>query len=358
MKVDYLIVGRGIAGTVLSYLLWQRNKKFVLIDRPDLSSASSVSAGICNPVVFRKITTSWMVEQLLPKATEVYEGLENLLQHSFISRKETLKVFSSPEEKAWWKKKAFDPGLMEFISPEEVMLPAAIFHAPWGAGKVMRGMQVDLMELLPRYREFLKANDRLRETVFDHDLLSVSATGVEWEDVQADHLIFCEGYHVLKNPWFHWLPLKPVKGEALIITADTGPLNYLVNRKLIFCPLAGDRFWAGGTYEWKQLDEIPTAEARSEIIGKLEQLLRIPFRIIDQKAGVRPAVRDRRPLIGTHPEQHRLHVFNGLGTKGTMIAPYFAGQLIDKIEAGVPLNGEVDIQRFYRFYEAGTNGSG
>jgi glycine/D-amino acid oxidase-like deaminating enzyme len=41
-------------------------------------------------------------------------------------------------------------------------------------------------------------------------------------------------------------------------------------------------------------------------------------------AGVRPTVKDRRPLVGTHAEYSAIHILNGLGTRGVMLGPSMA----------------------------------
>ena len=72
------------------------------------------------------------------------------------------------------------------------------------------------------------------------------------------------------------------------------------------------------------------------------------FEIVNHFAGVRPTVKDRRPLVGTHPIHSQLHVLNGLGTRGVMLGPYLANQLFQLIEENIPLEKEIDIVRCYK----------
>ena len=72
----------------------------------------------------------------------------------------------------------------------------------------------------------------------------------------------------------------------------------------------------------------------------------LPFEIIDHQAGIRPTVKDRRPLLGVHPAHHQLAIFNGMGTKGVMLAPYFANHLVNHLENDDKLLPEIDIVRF------------
>jgi len=71
-----------------------------------------------------------------------------------------------------------------------------------------------------------------------------------------------------------------------------------------------------------------------------------PFDVVDHWAGIRPASSDRRPLIGVHPKHKSVMIFNGMGSKGVMLAPYFARQLIKFMEEGEKLDATVDINRF------------
>ena len=67
---------------------------------------------------------------------------------------------------------------------------------------------------------------------------------------------------------------------------------------------------------------------------------------MDHEAGVRPTTGDRRPLLGVHKDNHRLAFFNGLGTRGVMIAPLMAKKLYQFLENDQALDKEIDISRF------------
>ena len=47
-----------------------------------------------------------------------------------------------------------------------------------------------------------------------------------------------------------------------------------------------------------------------------------------------------------HKTYKNIYILNGLGTRGVMIGPYIANQLFNFIENEVPLEKEVDINRF------------
>ena len=79
-----------------------------------------------------------------------------------------------------------------------------------------------------------------------------------------------------------------------------------------------------------------------------QEIINCDFEIIEHYAGVRPTVRDRRPLVGTHVQYNRVHILNGLGTRGVMLGPAMAKALFDNIENDIPLDKEIDIKRFIK----------
>jgi len=68
--------------------------------------------------------------------------------------------------------------------------------------------------------------------------------------------------------------------------------------------------------------------------------------VVNQLAGIRPTVTDRRPLVGQHPKYKNLYVLNGFGSRGVLIAPFASLQLLNSIETGSTIHSEMDISRF------------
>ena len=123
----------------------------------------------------------------------------------------------------------------------------------------------------------------------------------------------------------------------------------IINRGVYVVPSRGS--WrVGATYSYNDQTPGTTTRASAELVERLEGLITEPFEIEGQQWGLRPTTPDRRPMLGRHPEFKSLWIFNGLGTKGVSLAPYFAEVLIRSIENGEPLNKEVDIERFKSLY--------
>ena len=163
-------------------------------------------------------------------------------------------------------------------------------------------------------------------------------------------IIYCEGFNAINNPYFNYLPFSPVKGELLDIKIHEINIQEIINQGAFVIPLGDDVYRLGATYSWHELDFIPTEQGRNELMGKYQKLMKPEMKIGSHRAGVRPATKDRRPFIGMHPEFENVGIFNGLGSKGVSLAPYFAKQFVDFLVNDKELHPEVNINRFASLY--------
>jgi glycine/D-amino acid oxidase-like deaminating enzyme len=348
-KVDYIIVGQGIAGTVLAQTLIKAGRSVILIDDAALSQASKVAAGLYNPVVFKRLVKSWMADELIPCMDEFYMESEKLLGTKFYYKKQIVKLFAEPDEKAFWLKKTTEE-VGKYLSTEiQGDFLKEIVNSPLGAAEVIEAGNLDTVSFLNSFRKYFKGNSMLLEEKFNYDDLQISEDHVKYKDIEAVKVIFCEGYKTTENPWFSWLPFKLTKGEILTIRLSGNnviPTGKVINKGIFILPLGDNVYKAGSTYEWNELNEETTEKGKAELKEKLEKILKVPFEIIDHQAGIRPTVNDRRPMLGLHPLYPALGVFNGMGTKGIMLAPYFANHFVNFLEQQTLLNKEVSIGRF------------
>lgn len=347
MSTDYLIIGQGIAGTLLTHELLKRGKKIAVVDNHHHSSSSMVAAGLFNPVVFKRFVKSWMADKLLPAADEAYTTLEKELNASFYHQKNIYKIFASADEKKLWEKKR-----------EEIayMLPAAGEYLPdiinnlHGGGEVRGAGNLNIQLFLQLFRKFLDERNLLINEKMNCNELEIEKDKIVWKEIKASKIIFCEGHSATQNPFFNWLPFKLTKGELLTIEAQSLPADKIINKGAFLLPLHNSTFKAGATYEWDDLTETPTGKGKAELSEKIGLILKTPFCITGHTAGIRPTVNDRRPIIGLHPIHKNIAIFNGMGTKGVMLAPYFAKQLCRFLDGEEELHAEADIARFYNHY--------
>jgi glycine oxidase len=350
MKVaNYIIVGQGLAGTILAQTLLQEGKSVIVIDELGFSNASRIAAGLYNPVVFKRLVKSWLADDLLPFMDKFYPEAEQLVGTKFYFKKQILKPFAEEQEKILWLKKCNEE-IGKYLGKNiyDDYLNDIIYN-PLGASEIIDAGNLDTKLFLNSFRDYFKKKDLLLEEKFDYNSLIISENSVSYKNIQADKIIFCEGYMSLENPYFSWLPFKLTKGEIITIKLEEKysiPIDKVINKGVFILPLGNSTYKVGATYEWVDLSENPTEKGKSDLVDKLQKVIKIPFEIIDHQAGIRPTVNDRRPLIGMHPEHKSLGIFNGLGTKGVMLAPFFAKQFVDFLEHQLPLDKEADINRF------------
>ena len=345
---DYIIAGQGIAGTVLAQTLLLQGKSVLIIDDPALSQASKIAAGLYNPVVFKRLVKSWKADELIPVMDDFYAGSEKLLNTDFYFKKQIVKIFTEENEKAFWLKKTNEE-IGHYLSKtiEDDFLNTIIYN-PLGSSEVLHAGNLDTQKFLSAFRDQFIRNNCLLEEKLEYNQLQVSENSVTYKNINAQKIIFCEGFKALENPWFSWLPFKLTKGEIITIQLDAAneiPVDKVINKGVFILPLGNNTYKVGATYEWADLTEMPTEKGKFDLVDKLRKVIKVPFTIIEHKAGIRPTVNDRRPLLGIHPQHPALAVFNGMGTKGVMLAPFFAKQLLDFLENGIPLDPEVDIKR-------------
>jgi glycine/D-amino acid oxidase-like deaminating enzyme len=173
---------------------------------------------------------------------------------------------------------------------------------------------------------------------------------MQYKGFQAKNIVFAEGFGIQNNPFFKNIPLDGTKGELLIIRARDLKLKEIVKSAVFLIPLGNDLYKVGATYNREDKTNLPTEEAKEELVSELNKLITSSFEIVQHNAGIRPTVRDRRPLLGSHPNYKNMHILNGLGTRGVMLAPAMAADLFNCIENDTPLDATINIKRFKKWY--------
>jgi glycine/D-amino acid oxidase-like deaminating enzyme len=343
--IDYLIVGCGLAGISFADQALQHNKTILVLDN-DSHSSSKIAGGLYNPVILKRFSEVWEAQSQLVTMNAFYAQLTPRIEQQFDYKMPILRKFFSVEEQNNWFAASDKPNLSPFLSTELHFKEYKGISAPFGYGEVLHSGYVDTASLLSAYRNYLTNNSWFRQEAFDYSEVVVEGDFLQYKGILAKHIIFAEGFGLHANPYFNHLPLDGTKGELFIIKAPDLDLDIIVNTSVFILPLGNDLFKVGATYNWKDKTDLPTEEGKTELVARIQEIIGCDFEIVQHFAGVRPTVRDRRPLVGTHPELHRIHVLNGLGTRGVMLGPAMAKALYNAIENQIPLNKEIDIQRF------------
>ncbi len=345
--LDYLIIGSGLAGISFSEMALQNGKSILVLDNNSQNS-SKIAGGLYNPVILKRFSEVGQAKEHLFIMNEFFAILERKLDVKIDIKTPILRRFYSVEEQNNWFAASDKPNLFTFLSTNLITKKYTGIDSPFGYGEVLQTGYVDTALLLKHYKDYLIKNQFFLEESFDYTLLKEEENGIRYKDIQARHIIFAEGFGMHANPYFKGLPLDGTKGELLIIKAPLLDLDVIVNSSVFILPLGDNLFKIGATYNWEDKTDIPTEEGKTELIEKIKEVIHCDFEIISHLAGVRPTVKDRRPLVGTYSNHNSIHILNGLGTRGVMLGPAMAKALFENIEFKKPLEREIDIRRFAR----------
>ena len=345
MKVDYIVVGLGLAGLAFVEELLDAGKTF-LVYEDDSQTSSLVAGGVYNPVILKRFTPVWNGDQQLKVALPFYKRLEEKLQQELDIPFSTRKVFKSIEDQNNWFAVSDKPMLSKFMNPDIIHEKIKGVIADYSFGEVTGTGRIDTEKLVTSYRAYLKNKEAIVYEKFDYDSLEIQNSHLSYKNVVANKIVFCEGFGIKQNPFFKHLPLNEAKGELLTIHAPQLSIDFLLKSTVFVLPLGNHYFKVGATFNWKDKTSHPSEEGKVELVDKLKKVITVPYTIVDQTAGIRPTVKDRRPMVGIHPEFSNLAVLNGLGTRGVMIAPTVAKNLFNHLENGKDLDKEIHIKRF------------
>ena len=344
-KVDYIIVGSGLAGILFAEVLIRNNKSFVVID--DASQQSSIVAGgLYNPVILKRFSEVWRAKEQLNLALPVYKHLENVLEVKLDDKIPVRRLFNSVEEQNNWFIASDKPTLTDFLSTKIISNENQFIKADFGFGEVLQTGRIDTNVMINAFIDYIEKNNQFIQESFNYDVIKQKVNGIQYKNIETSHIVFAEGFGLKRNPFFNHLPLNGTKGELLTIHAPDLKIDYVLKSSVFLIPQGDDLYTVGATYEWVDKTNKTTQKGKEELLQKLSTFLKCEFEVVSQVAGIRPTVIDRRPLVGQHPEHKNMYVLNGLGTRGVMIAPYVAQKLFNFIEHKVDLDDEINITRF------------
>ncbi|GAC1420489.1 MAG: FAD-dependent oxidoreductase [Flavisolibacter sp.] len=348
MVVDYLIVGQGVCGTLLSWFLHEEGKSFRVIDDQKKNAASKIAAGIISPVTGRRYAYTWMIDEIMPFALVTYEKMGLYLNESFIFKKSIIDFFPSAQMRNAFIDRLHENDTYLHPYPEQNNFNP-YFNYEFGCGQVDPAYIVHLPLLLSSWKKKLQAWQWMEEQTFDRNELKIRGEKIFYQHLEADKIIFCDGIAGIDNPWFGVLPYALNKGEALIIECPEFPHHHIFKKGLLLAPMSEPHhFWVGSNYQWHFKDDQPSENFYNYANTILKSWIKSPYKIIAHYAGIRPATLERRPFVGVHPGMPQLALLNGMGTKGASLAPFFAYQLSQSLIHHFTITPEADVKRYTR----------
>jgi glycine oxidase len=343
-----LIVGLGLAGLAYAEHLRREGLTFHIIDGGK-GGSSQIAAGIYNPTVLKRFTLSWNGSLFHSYAMPFYDQLEKRLDSNFVHPADIHKIFNQDAEHNDWTSASDQKGLDFFLDPTIYSNENPLINSPYGFGRVKSTGRVATKRLIDSYRNSLQLHELTTET-FDYDSLQVSKTSVRYKHHEAKHIVFCEGYQMVNNPYFNALPLVGLKGEILIIKAPGLQSKSILKGPIFIAPIGNGLYWTGATFDRVNKSLECTDKGRDWVLDRIRKMISSDFEIVDHITQIRPTVIDRRPLIGSHPIHQNIHLLNGFGARGVLGAPLLSKWLLDHMEQKSALPSEVNLNRFESYF--------
>lgn len=342
-RVDYLIIGQGLSGTFLAFHLLQKQKSFLIIDQGLASSSSYIAAGLINPIALKRLSKAWRSEEFLAYNASFYPQLESFLQKKYVFPLPMQKLILSENEEYFWQFRCKNFGLSNYIDEKLTDLEEGHnFSSNFKKGNVKQTSWLNISALLTDFRAFLKQNELILETSLNYAEIEEGS----YNEIEYDKVVFCEGANATNNPFFKDLPFALNKGQLITIRSNEIPSQSILKKGAFILPVGERLFKVGATFSWKwEHNEID--KGKTEVLKQqIAEITKAKFQIEKESCGLRPASRDRRPLIGQSKEKDNAYIFNGMGSKGCFMAPLLVHEFFEYVENGTPLDREASIERF------------
>ncbi len=349
LNVDYLIIGQGVAGSCFALKLLENGRSFLVTDEHK-DSASSVAVGIYNPVVLKRFSLIWNAQKQLNLMHKYFSEFEKLLHQNYIYQIPTRRIIKDENEIHAWNKKASQPELTDFLNRQIQDFSNPDFDVPFGYGEVKNTGRIDLGNCLADFRNYLTGNNLYKNEHFDYSELKISENTIQYKDIKANKIVFCDGFGITENPFFKYLPVIGVKGEVLKIRTENVIPKAIWKAHNFLMPIDGKICVTASTYDRDDLTPHPTEKGKQEMLQHLKAFYKGDFEILEHTAGIRPTIIDRRPVVGSHPLYKNIFILNGMGTRGTLLAPAMTEELFNFTEYSQDIDSEADVSRFTSKY--------
>ncbi|HTO15532.1 MAG TPA: hypothetical protein VLZ83_07165 [Edaphocola sp.] len=313
MEYQYpvLIIGQGIAGTLLSFELFQNNIPFKVIDNNSNNSASHLSGAALNPY-------SGKTEKGIKRRTEMYDAamnsytsIGNLLNSKIVNDFKLL-IFDDPKE----SNKLLDSNFTPNFNYKEI---SKYDHVALVQNEI----------LLKLWRRWLLKNDFLIEDSFQENELIIN-TEIIYRTEKYSKIIYCNGVAAMKQSLFSNIPFTKNRGDVLLLNIPELSEEYIYQiEKIRLLSKGNGIFWCGSNYIWEYEDMEPNKQWGAATLSILNRWLKLPFELKAHICAKRPTTAGQIPTIGWHPKNDLIGICNGLGTKGYSAGPLWIKDFVN-----------------------------
>ena len=350
IDVDYLIVGQGLAGSLLSYKIVASGASVMVYDDHHHACASKIAAGIINPVTGHRWNLTANFHEYLKVAKELYSEIEDTLGCKLLSTLKQTRLVKNEGQSNYFLKRLDQSVYRDLLTPSS---NSYLKDAGFGFADVAQSYRFDTQGFIEKMFEWLALKNSIRQQPFNYKALEKHETGlvyqsIDGETVCAKKVVFCEGYHAIDNPWLQHLPFKLAKGSVLEITIEPlqdmdmrVPHDRLLNWGHWILSDHQHRVRLGSTYDWNDTSKQASKESQNKLLESLHNHSHFKARAIKHKTGVRPTTKLRQPFVGPLSNHAHAYCLNGLGSKGCLIAPHYVTMLQQHMVNDSPIPSEV-----------------
>ena len=342
----YLIVGQGLAGSLLAFSLLEKGEEVLIADDYKHASASQVAAGMWNPVTFKRLAASWLAKEMLEEMNLTFRKFEDQLQTKFFHALPVARIFNSIQDANFWDEKSDHPDVGRYLSARTNKSIQENFNSPFGNSEVNECGWLNVPLFREAARNYFIQHGNFIEDAVNENEVEYLERSVIWKGRTFDKLILCNGIGVNQWKGLEHLDLIPNHGQVLDLKIENLEIDAIVNFGQFLLPYGSNKFRLGATYNWNEVPDEPTEKAKEFLLSELKQRIEQDIVVENQKTGFRPTTRDRRPIVGFSKDNDLLGVFGGLGSKGVLLAPYFSKLFASVLVEGTYIPKEVSAARF------------
>ncbi|GIV43755.1 MAG: FAD-dependent oxidoreductase [Bacteroidia bacterium] len=309
--MKYLIVGAGITGTILAWNLYQNHIPFEIWTAPHIPSVSQIAAGLINPITGKRLAKLSNYENILSVALKTYQEIQNFFSIPLIYQHKIFRFLEDDNLKSHFHQKIKFPEFQNYLNLQpDYAFPTLSFQGDYIL--IQPAYRINIYLLIETVHQYFKKLGLLFFKKFDE----------EQDFYHFDKIFLCRGYQEAYSDTFTEQKWENALGEIVIFYAPDLQLNDIYqNQKMTIIPMGNDYYWLGATY-LREVD-VHNYLMTNELEQFLEKNLKVNYTIVNKRIGIRPILKERKPVFLQSSKNPQYYLINGMGSKGTLWAPYF-----------------------------------
>ena len=185
MNVDFLIIGQGLAGSLLAWYLIQKKQSVVIVDDASIDSASLAAAGIINPVTGKRLVKSWQVDACLPAAKQCYLTLQQQFRTPIFHSLPVYRLFQNEQDIELWQLRSSENAYADYLGDRLPPQGSSGLENPLGGFLIKGSGYINTALLLQQLREHYAAHNQYIDARFLYYELQIKTAAVEWREIES-----------------------------------------------------------------------------------------------------------------------------------------------------------------------------